>query len=69
MPKKTKSHRPYEEQVELKAGMKLKRYSAKEVADLVGLSSGYVTLLLNGYSFSSTALVKIGKIVGAKPRL
>ena len=69
MSKKTKSHRPFEEQVELKAGMKLKRYSAKDVADLAGFSRGYVTLLLNGYSFSSTALQKIGKIVSAKPRL
>jgi transcriptional regulator with XRE-family HTH domain len=59
--------RPYKEQRRLKAAMKLHGLNGKQVAGRLDLSHGYVRLLLNGYVYSRSALIRIGKFVGGKP--
>lgn len=65
----TARNKPYKEQRRLKAAMKLRGMTQQDVATRADLSVGYVTLLLNGFQYSESALRRIGTIVREKPDL
>lgn len=62
----TDPKRPYKVQRRLKAAMALRGITTKDVAQEIGLTAGYVTLLLNGHAKPSPALEKINQFVRSR---